>query len=276
MKELNIGLLASGVAFWAMLSIFPALIALVMVYGLVSDPADVTKQIDDALSGLSEDAKKLVGNQVSSVAASRSGALSVGLIISLALLLWAMSSGVANLMQAVTAAYEQEETRGFVKLRALALGLALGALMLGVLLVAAIGVVPAVLREVLGSPGLRWVLLGVEGLLLLALLIFALALVYRLAPAQRPATWRWISPGAVFGGIAIVVFTLAFAFYVNAFGSYNKTYGALAGVIILMVWLYYSAYMVLVGGLMNAEGERQARLSRPAAAQADKQVTTRR
>jgi membrane protein len=121
MKDLNIGLLAAGVAFWALLSIFPAIIALVMVYGLFSDPADVTEQVSNALSTLSEDAQKAIGGQLESLASAREGALSIGLVISLALVLWAASAGIQNMMQALSTAFEQKETRGFIKLKGLAL-----------------------------------------------------------------------------------------------------------------------------------------------------------
>ena len=206
MKGLNISLLAAGVAFWATLSIFPMLIALVMVYGLVANPADVTRQIDNALSGLSQDAKKIVGDQVAAVASARSGALSLGLVISLVLLFWTASSGAQNLMKALTIAFEQEETRGFLRMRVTALLLAVGAIVLGVVLVAAVGVVPAVITHVLSSPSLKWLVLVIEGLLLLLVLWAVIAALYRFAPANRPVGWRWASAGALLAAVVIVIF----------------------------------------------------------------------
>lgn len=258
MKELNVSLLASGVAFWAMLSLFPAIIALVMVYGLVADPDDVTDQIENAFSGLSEDAKAAVADPISTIASDQSSALSLGLVISLALVLWAASSGMQNLMQALTTAYEQEETRGFVRLRATALILSIGALLLAVVLIGVVGVVPPILNELFPEGPLRWVLLALEAVVLLLLLIAVVAALYRYAPANKPAGWTWGSTGAVFTAVVLVIFTVLFTLYVQNFSSYNKTYGALAGVIILMLWLYYSAYVLLIGALVNAEGMREA------------------
>jgi membrane protein len=255
-KGLNISLLAAGVAFWATLSIFPMLIALVMVYGLVANPADVTRQIDNALSGLSQDAKKIVGDQVAAVAGARSGALSLGLVLSLVILLWTASSGAQNLMKALTVAFEQEETRGFLRLRVTAMLLAIGAIVLGVVLVAAVGVVPAVITHVLSSPSLRWLVLAIEGLLLLLVLWAVIATLYRFAPANQPAGWRWASAGALLAAVVIVVFSVLFALYVNTFGNYQKTYGTLAGAIVVMLWLYYSAYVLLMGALLDAEAAR--------------------
>jgi membrane protein len=259
MKELNISLLASGVAFWAMLSLFPAIIALVMVYGLVANPDDVTEQIENAFSGLSEDAKAAVSDPITTIASDQSSALSFGLIISLAVLLWSASSGMQNLMQALTTAYEQEETRGFVKLRATALVLSIGALLLAVVLIGVVGVVPPILEDLFPDGPLRWVLLAVEVVVLLLLLVAVVTALYRFAPANKPAGLKWGSTGAVFTAVLLVLFTVLFTLYVQNFGSYNKTYGALAGVIILMLWLYYSAYVLLIGALVNAEGMREAK-----------------
>jgi membrane protein len=256
MKTLNVSLLAAGVAFWATLSIFPMLIALVMVYGLVANPADVERQIDHALSGLSPDAKSLVGNQVAAVAATRSGALSLGLVLSVVVLLWTASSGAQNFMKAVTIAFEQQETRGFLRQRGTALLLAVAAIVLGVVLVALVGVVPAVIRHVLSSPGLTWLVLAIEGLLLLLVLWAVVAALYRFAPASRPPGWRRTSMGSLLAAVVIVAFSVLFALYVNTFGTYQKTYGTLAGAIVLMLWLYYSAYVLLVGALVDAEAAR--------------------
>jgi membrane protein len=259
MKQLNIGLLAAGVAFWALLSIFPSVIALVTVYGLFADPQDVTDQVDNALSALSEDAQRAIGGQLENVASSRSGALSFGLLLSLVVVLWAASSGIQNLMQALSTAFEQKETRGFIKLKGTALILSIGAIILGVILVAAIGVVPRVLESVFGTGPLRWVGLAIEAILLLLLLTGVISVLYRFGPANAPVGWRWASTGAVFSAVVLLLFTGAFAIYVNNFGNYNKTYGALAGVVILMLWLYYSTYVVLIGALINAEGEREVK-----------------
>jgi membrane protein len=258
-KELNLALLAAGVAFWGTLSMFPAMIALVMVYGLVRSPQEATQQLDGALSGLSPDLRTLVGDQVAAVAATRASALSVGLVLSLVVLLWSASTGVQNLMTALTAAVERGETRGFVRLRLTSLALALGAILLGALLVAAVGVVPALLRHVLGSPAVRWVLLGVEAVLVVLVLAAVLAALYRLAPAAEPGRTDGrlrTSPGAVAAAVVLAAFTAAFGAYVNLVGSYSKTYGAIAGVIVLMLWLYYSTYVVLLGALLDAERSR--------------------
>jgi membrane protein len=262
-KELNIALLAAGVAFWATLSVFPALFAVVMVYGLVANPQDVAHQVDSALSGLSQDVKNAIGGQLTNLVNARSHTLSIGLVISLVVALWAASSGAQTLMKALSTAFEQQETRGFVALRLRALLLAVGGIVIGAVLVGAAAVVPALLRDVLATPWLRWLCYVVGAVLLLALLTAIIALLYRWAPAGRPVGMRWASAGALFAALGVVIFTVAFAVYLNTFANYQKTYGTLAGVVVLMLWLYYSSYTVLVGALVDAEAEREAQSNAP-------------
>jgi membrane protein len=256
MKELNIPLLAAGVAFWAMLSIFPALLALIALYGLVADPQDVADQVGNALGAVSSDTKKVITDQLKEVAVGREQALGIGLIVSVAVLLWSASSGMQNLMQAITTAYEQKETRGFVKLRATAVALTLGGILFGILVLAAIGVVPAVVDRVVPDGPLKVVILVAEAVVFFALVVGVLTVLYRFAPANKPSGLRWSSPGAILAALLWTVGTVAFAFYVQNFSSYGNTYGALAGVVIFMLWLYLSAFVVLLGALINAEAER--------------------
>jgi membrane protein len=262
LKELNIGLLASGVAFWGVLSIFPALIALVLIYGLVASPEQVTQQVGGALDALSEDTRRVVTGRLEEIAAQRRG-LGLGLVVTLAGLLWSISGGLQNFMKAVTTAHEQHETRGAVALRLRAIVLSIGALVLAALVVGAVGVAPAVLRATgLGGP-LRWLLLAVGYALLFLLVVAAIGLLYRFGAANRPVGWRWASSGAVIAGVLVLLVTVGFALYVNLFGNYANVYGTLVGVIVLMLWLYYSAFAILIGALVNAEAERQAKGNAP-------------
>jgi len=256
LKALNIPLLAAGVAFWSLLSIFPGLLALVSVYGLVSSPADVTTQVENALGAVSEDSKDLIGGQLKSVAAGESATLGFGLLLALALLLWSASGGMQNLMTAVTTAYEQEETRGFVKLRGIALALTVGALVMAVIVLGAIGVVPPLVDRVVGSGALKLLLVALEFVVLFALVVGAITVLYRFAPANKPVGFRWASSGALIAAVLWLLGTIAFAVYVQNFSKFGNTYGALAGVIIFMLWLYLTSFVVLVGALVNAEAER--------------------
>jgi membrane protein len=256
-KEDNVSLLAAGVAFYAMLAIFPAIIAVVTIYGMVADPDQVETQVGEFAKSLPSGADELLTNQLTSVATAGRQALSIGLVISLLALLWSVSSGVQGLIKSLNVIYDEKETRGFVKLRGLSLLLTLGAIVVAVVALALITVFPSVIDRVgLGQAGqvaasvARWVVLAV-------LVLLALGVVYRLGPDRANPRWRWVSVGAVVALVLWLLGSVGFSFYVDNFGKYNQTYGALAAVIILLLWLFLSAFAVLLGAEFNAESERQ-------------------
>ena len=250
-------LMAAGVAFYAFLSIVPTLIAATLVYGLVTSPQDVDRQIQDLSSVLPGAARDLIKDQMLGLATTKASGLGIGLVISLALALWSASGGTGNLITAVNVAYDEKETRNFVKKRGLALLLTLGAIVVFVVTASLVAVFPAVANALnlngaarLGLEALRWVVL-------LVVLMVALAVLYRVAPDRDDPKLKWTSVGAV---VAIVVWVLAsvvFSIYVNNFSSYGKTYGALAGIVILLTWLWLSIVAILLGAEINAEMEKQ-------------------
>jgi membrane protein len=255
----HVSMLAGGVAFFAFLAVFPALIAAVTLYGLIADPAEVARQVESLAGALPQETRPLIAGQLNSVVSSSDSALGVGLVVSLLAALWSASSGTGNLIQAVNLAYDEDETRGFLKLRALALLLTLGAIVFVLVTLTLVAVVPAVLDALpLGTAG-RVIAQVVRWLLLVAVVIGALAVVYRVAPDRDAPRFRWVSVGALVAAVLWLIGSGAFSLYVNNFGSYNKTYGALAGVVVLMLWLYLTSYIVLLGAEINAESERQTR-----------------
>ena len=253
----NIPLLAAGVAFYAFLALFPALIAAVTVYGLVADPADVQAQIESLTRALPADTASLITGQLRSLAAGSSSALSLGLVASLLGALWSASGGMGNLMKATNLAYDEEETRGFVKLRAVALLLTLGAVLFLVVAAGLVAVLPAVLNTV-GLGGFTRVVIEVARWLgLVVFVMAALALLYRYAPDRDHPRFAWTSVGAVVATVLWVLGSAGFSLYVSTFGSYAKTYGALAGVAVLLLWLFLTSFVVLLGAEINSEMEHQ-------------------
>jgi membrane protein len=256
-KDDNVPILAGGVAFAAFLALFPALIAALTLYGLVADPAQVAAQVNDLASALPETARPIITDQLAAVTAGSDRALGIGLVVSVLAALWSASGGTMNLIKATNLAYDENETRGFLKLRGTALALTLGAVVFVLLAVALVAVVPVVF-EALGLGGIGLVAAQVvRWALLVALVVLALAVVYRVAPDRDAPRFRWVSAGAFVATVLWVLGSVLFSLYVNNFGSYNKTYGALAGVIVLMLWLYLTSYIVLLGAEINAESERQ-------------------
>jgi membrane protein len=256
-QEHNTSLLAAGVAFFAFLALYPALIALITLVALAADPNQIANQIQSFTVGLPPIARQLISDPLTALTHSSGGTRTLGLVISLLVALWSASSGTSSLMTAVNLAYDEQEKRSFLKFRAIALLLTVGAIVFLILTLALIAVVPIVLSMVpLGPVGLvlaqtlRWALL-------FALIIFGLAVIYRVAPDRNPPRFRWVTLGSIAAALLWLLGSAGFSLYVNFFGNFNKVYGALAGVIVLLLWLYLTCYIIVVGGEINAEAERQ-------------------
>jgi membrane protein len=254
-KQDQVPLLGAGVAFYALLSLFPAIIAGVSIYGLVADPATVRDQINRLTEMLSPETAAIIGTQLKQVTSGAGGALGVATVIGILTALWSASSGTKALITGVNLAYDETESRKFVKLRGLSIVLTLGAMVLmGVALALIVGF-PALADS--WPTALRWTVGGLRWVLLAALLIGALAVLYRYAPDRDEPKWTWVSWGSGIATLLWILASIGFSIYANSFGNYNKTYGALAGVIILMFWLYLTAVIVLVGAELNTEMELQ-------------------
>jgi membrane protein len=256
-KADNMPIIAGGVAFFGFLSIFPALIAMISIYGLVASPETVTRQVGDLSAQLPEDASRLIGDQLTAIADNNGSALTWGLVLAILGALWSASGGVGNIVTAINLAYDEVETRNFIKLKATSLVLTLGAIVFVLITFGLVAVVPIVLDALpLGVVGtilaqvLRWGLL-------LSVFAGALAVLYRVAPDRDDPKLRWVSLGSIAVTIVWALVSLGFSFYVDNFGSYDKTYGAIAGVIVLMLWLYLTCYLVLLGAEINSEAEHQ-------------------
>jgi membrane protein len=254
-KQDQVPLLGAGVAFYALLSLFPAIIAGVSIYGLVADPATVRDQINRLTEMLSPETAAIIGTQLKQVTSGAGGALGVATVIGILTALWSASSGMKALVTGVNLAYDETESRKFVKLRGLSIVLTLGAMVLMGLALALIVGFPALADR--WPTALRWTVGGLRWVLLAALLIGALAVLYRYAPDRDEPRWTWVSWGSGIATLLWILASIGFSIYANSFGNYNKTYGALAGVIILMFWLYLTAVIVLVGAELNTEMELQ-------------------
>ena len=254
-KTDHVPLLAGGVAFYGLLALFPALVALVSLWALVADPATLQSQVQDFLSAAPQEVRNLISSQLTSL--SEGGALTFGLIAGIAVALWSASSGMKHLMEAINTAYDESESRGFLKVRGLALLLTLGALVFVVVMLGLIAAVPVWLEAVnLGGPA-TWAINLLRWPLMLAAFMGGLAVLYRYAPDRDEPKWSWASWGAVVAGVLFVLASVAFSIYVRNFGSYNETYGTFGAIIILMMWLLITALVVLLGAELNAEMEHQ-------------------
>jgi len=261
----HIPVMAAGVAFYGFLSIFPAMSALISVYGLVADPTIIGSQVSSLAGVLPQTALELLSAQLHALISAPRDGLGVGLIVSVALALWSAMSGTGTLMQALTVAYEEEEKRGIIGFYGISALLTVGIAAFGLLSLFLIAVVPAVIDWLPFPKAWRDAIDLVRWPILAGLVVVLLAAIYRFAPSRRAERWDWFAPGTIAAALLWLVASAAFSFYVARFASYDKTYGSLGAVAVLLVWLYVSAYIVLAGAEFNAAVE-QARAAREPAA----------
>lgn len=259
LAEDRLSIIAAGVAFYGLLSVFPALTALVALYGLVFDAAQVTQQIESLRGLLPHEALQLLAGQLQDLARTNSTALGLGVAGGVIVALWSASSAVKTLMEALNVAYNEEEKRGFLKRTALALALTLGSIVAVIVALALVAGLPAVIGFLGLGHGLeqlaRWAVWPVVAALAWA----GIVVMYRYGPSRHEPRWQWVSWGAGFALALWLIGSALFSWYVTSFGNYNKTYGSVGAVVILLMWFLLSAYAVLIGAELNAELERQTR-----------------
>jgi membrane protein len=254
----NVGFLAAGIAFYAFLAFVPLLASVVLVYGLAADPQTVAEHIGKLFATLPKDAAALIADQLKSLTASPKSAKGISLAVALGLAIYGASKGAGGVVTALNIAYELKETRSFVKTTALTLAMTVGGLLVVILAVGAISATAAI-EHILpfSSPVVHFLMQVLFWALAVAAVAVGLAAVYRFAPNRREAPWVWVSPGSAAATLLWLVGTLGFGLYVSNFGSYNKTYGSLGGVVVFLTWLYLTGYIVLMGGELNSELEKE-------------------
>lgn len=253
----NVSLVAAGLALYGLLAAFPALAAVLSLYGMLVSPEQAASQVQTLAGVLPQQAADILRTQLQNMASQQSGALGFGAIAGLLLALWSARKGMTALMTATNIAYDEQEERGFFKQLFVSLAFTLGAVV-GFVLVLAVAVAVPLALESLGLGGvlesllsaLRWVLLWL-------FMVLGLALVYRFAPDRDPAKWRWVTWGSATAATLWIVGSVLFSLYVRNFGSYGETYGALGGVVILLMWFYLSGFVVVLGAEINSELEHQ-------------------
>jgi membrane protein len=253
--EHEVLLYASSFAFFAFLSVFPALAALISLHSLTVDPTAIDRTLE-ALRGLVPDnIVTLLSEQIEVIARASAPVKGGTLAIGLALALWSAAQAVKALIAGLNAAYKECETRGFVQRNGVALWLALAGLLFGVLALGLIAALPPLLDR-LALPGgwwlgiLRWPLLG-------AIVMALLAVLYRIGPCRRQPRWQWVSWGAALATLLWLATSALFSLYVTHFGVYNHLYGTLGAIVFLLLWIYASGVLILLGGEFNAAAEEQ-------------------
>ena len=248
---------AASVTFYALLAIFPAIVALVSLYGLFADPSTISEHLT-ALSGLMPGgALDVIGEQVKRIASKPRGSLGFGTIVGLGTALWSANAGMKAMFDALNIVYEEKEKRNFIVLNATSLIFTIGAIAFLMLAMASVVLAPIIFN--FGALGHTMeIILGIARWpILLVLVVLTLAVLYRYAPSRQKPQWRWVTWGSGFSAIAWIVASMLFSWYVSKFGSYNETYGSLGAAIGFLTWIWISTTIVLLGAEINAETEHQ-------------------
>jgi membrane protein len=257
MGEDHVSMVAAGVAFYGLLALFPAITAVISIWGLMFDPQTILQQVEQVSGILPEEARAVVADQATTIAAGAGAGVSLAAIGGILLALYSAMKGVKSLIEGLNIIYDEEEKRGFIKLNllALVLTLALVFIMIGTL---GLLVVYPVVVDAFGFSSIvqalvslaRWPLLGLVA-------VVGMAILYRYGPSRDRPKWRWVSGGAVAATLLWIVASIAFSIYMQYFGNYNETYGTLGAAIALLTWFWISAFVLLMGAELDSEIEHQ-------------------
>lgn len=254
----NVGLIAAGVAFYGFLALVPLLGAIVLTYGLVADPQTVTSNMTTLTSVLPEQAARLIGEQLLNVVQTSDGKKGFGLLVALGIALFGARNAAGAVVTALNIAYEEEETRGFIQVTLLALTITACAVLVAILAMVSVTVLGFLQTLLPTLPAWAAALGKIVTYLLLAVAGSAgAATLYRYGPDRRHARWTWLTPGSLLAALLWLVLTIGFGIYVANFGNYDATYGSIGTVVVLLTWMYLSAYILLFGAELNAELEHQ-------------------
>lgn len=254
----NISLMAAGVAFYAFLAFVPLLGALVMIYGLIADPSTIADHMRAIIRLVPKDAAKLILDQIVSLVTASTGKKGLGLLVALLVSIYGATRASGAIIMALNVVYEQHERRSLVRTTLISFVMIIAAIA-----VALVGLLAASVLALLGKWADRLgevatVAIGAATWTIAAgLAMAAIGAAYRYAPDRHDARWRWISAGSALATLLWLLATLVFGAYAATIGNYNATYGSLGAVVVLLMWLWVSAYAILLGATVNAETERQ-------------------
>ncbi|OWV85779.1 ribonuclease [Rhizobium sp. N122] len=253
----RVTLIAAGVTFYLLLALFPAMAALVSLYGLVADPVTISEHLRELAGLLPPGAFDLLADQIKELVSKRDSALGITFFVGLGIALWSTHSGTLAIFDAMNVAYEENEKRGLIRLNLVGLCFTLSAMLLMVVMVVLVGVMPVVLSYLWLDQFKEHMALLLRWPLLLLVVALAVTSVYRFGPSREPARVRWMTWGAGLTTLAWAAMSLVFSFYLDHFANYNATYGTLGALIGFLIWIWLSVVILVIGAELNAELEHQ-------------------
>lgn len=254
--EDNLTIVAAGVAFYSFVAVVPALAVVIAIYGLVADPGQVAQQITAMAAVVPNEVLPLLEAQMKRITSNHQAA-GISAIIGMLLALYSSANATKALISGLNVAYDETEKRSFLELSAIAIALTLGGIVAAVFALSLVALLPSFLARLDITTGVETLLNWLRWPVLVGGFTTALAVLFRFGPCRRDAKWRWVSGGALVAGALWLIGSGLFSLYVTRLGSYDKTYGPLGAAVVFMMWLYLTAFAVLVGAEFNAETERQ-------------------
>ncbi|WP_104202152.1 YihY/virulence factor BrkB family protein [Billgrantia saliphila] len=255
----HVSIVAAGIAFYGLLAIVPAIVATISIWALVFDPQQITQQISSISHLLPEEAADIIQQQAEQASQDAGVGMSLAAIFGILLAVYSASRGIDGLMEGLNIIYDEQENRGVIKRTALKLILTLGAILMTLVTLGVITAIPAIV-ELIGLPDVFGTLVNlVRWPLLMIVVMLAIAVLYRYGPDRDKPRWQWTSIGSFVAVLLWIVGSIAFSIYVRNFSSYNETYGSLGAIIILLMWFWLSAFIVLMGAELNSEMEHQTK-----------------
>lgn len=256
----HIAIVAAGVAFYFFLALFPTFIAAISIFGLVMEPAQIQQQITEIAHILPQQSSQMISDVLEDITSKSKATLGWSLILSILFSLLTAMQGTKAVFEGINVAYDEIDERGFFKYNGLTLLFTIGGIVIGVICTALVVVFPAIVEGInLPAYGVESIVQWLRWFVLALILMGVLAITYKIAPDRNNPQFRWVSWGAVIATILWLAGSILFSFYISNFGNYDKMYGSFAAVIILMLWFFITAYVILLGAEINSEMEHQTR-----------------
>lgn len=255
----NVSIISAGVAFYSFLAVFPAIGALVSIYGLAMDPQSIQEQLSKLSTVMPQEAFEILQAQLKELVSTSGKTLGWSMALGILFSIWSANKGIKSLFTGIDIAYGTKNDRGLIKQNALTLLFTFGAILLVILSMVAIVAFPALVDQ-LGLPKhiesiVRWS----RWLVLAAIVVYFLAAIYRYAPAKKSPRLKWVMPGALLATLLWLIASWGFSLYVKNFGSYGEVYGSISAVVVLLLWLFLTSFIILIGAEVNSETEIYAR-----------------
>lgn len=254
----NITIISAGVAFYAFLAIFPGIMAIFSIYGLTTDAQSVQKQITSLAEVMPEETISIIERRVNNLMNTSTAALSWGTTFGILLALWSANRGIKSLFTGLDIVYRVENGRSFIKQNVVSLAFTLGIIVVIIVSLSFIVLFPALINTIglhdrIDSliSWLRWPALAI-------MVISAISIIYQYGPARKTPGFQWVVYGATVATLVWLLASWGFSLYVSNFGNFNEMYGALSAVVIMLLWLFISSFIILVGAVLNRTAEAYA------------------